>query len=87
MAVGVLWLFLAVPWVALQCVIVVFSDHTHLLFEIMCNGIAILSRGPDSFGFLVINVFYRVPYKLPSRSNWAQWGPIGSRGGQYLYFL
>ena len=26
------WLFLAVPWVCLQFVIVVFSDHTHLLF-------------------------------------------------------
>ena len=25
------WLFLAVPWVCLQCVIVVFSDHTHFL--------------------------------------------------------
>ena len=26
------WLFLAVPWVCLQFVIVVFTDHTHLLF-------------------------------------------------------
>ena len=26
------WLFIAVPWVGLQFVIVVFSDHTHLLF-------------------------------------------------------
>ena len=25
--INVLWLFLAVPWVGLQCVIVVFSDH------------------------------------------------------------
>ena len=24
--------FIAVPWVGLQCVIVVFPDHTHLLF-------------------------------------------------------
>ena len=31
--INVLWLFLTVPWVGLQCVIVVFSDHTHLLFE------------------------------------------------------
>ena len=29
------WLFLAVPWVCLQFVIVVFPDHTHLLF---CYG-------------------------------------------------
>ena len=28
MTVSILWLFLAVPWVALQCVIVVFPDHT-----------------------------------------------------------
>ena len=30
--INVLWLFLTVPWVCLQCVIVVFPDHTHLLF-------------------------------------------------------
>ena len=28
----VVWLFLAVPWVCLQFVIVVFYGHTHLLF-------------------------------------------------------
>ena len=28
----VVWLFLAVPWVCLQFVIVAFPDHTHLLF-------------------------------------------------------
>ena len=28
----VVWLFLAVPWVCLQFVIVIYSDHTHLLF-------------------------------------------------------
>ena len=30
--VSVLWFFLTVPWVGLQCVIVVFLDHTQLLF-------------------------------------------------------
>ena len=34
MTVSVLWLFLAVSWVSMQCVIVVFPDHTYLLF---CN--------------------------------------------------
>ena len=29
--INVLWLFLTVPWVDLQCVIVVFADHTHFL--------------------------------------------------------
>ena len=28
----VVWFFFAVPWVCLQFVIVVFPDHTHLLF-------------------------------------------------------
>ena len=32
--VSVLWLFLAVTWVGLGCEIVVFHDHTHLLFFI-----------------------------------------------------
>ena len=31
--INVLWLFLTVPWVGLQCVILVFLDHTHLLFN------------------------------------------------------
>ena len=30
----VMWLFLAVPWVCLQFVIVVFPDHTHYMFTI-----------------------------------------------------
>ena len=30
----VVWVFLAVPWVCLQFVIVVFPDHTDLLFSI-----------------------------------------------------
>ena len=29
--VHVMWLFITVPWVGLQCVIVVFPDHTHIL--------------------------------------------------------
>ena len=30
--ISVLWLFLPYPWLGLQCVIVVFPDHTHLHF-------------------------------------------------------
>ena len=36
-AMDVLWLFQRVPWVGLQCMIVVFPDHTHLLFDISCD--------------------------------------------------
>ena len=31
---NVLWLFLTVPWIGLQCVIVIFPDHTHFFFGI-----------------------------------------------------
>ena len=30
---NILWLFLTVPFDGLQCVIVVFPDHTHLLLD------------------------------------------------------
>ena len=29
------WLLLTMPWVGLQCVIVVFPDHTHLFFVVV----------------------------------------------------
>ena len=36
---NVLLLFITVPWVGLQCVNVVFPDHTHLLLApVMCGG-------------------------------------------------
>ena len=34
----VVWLFLVVPWVCLQFVIVVFPDHTHLLVLVFIEG-------------------------------------------------
>ena len=37
--VNVLWLFLAVPWVSLQYVIVIFPNHTHLLLYELSNVI------------------------------------------------
>ena len=33
-----LWLFLTVPWFGLQCTIVVFPDHTHVLFAYSSTG-------------------------------------------------
>ena len=33
------WLFLAVPWGCLQFMIVVYSDHTHLLFLVFMQNI------------------------------------------------
>ena len=40
-AINVLWLFFTVLWDSLHCVIVVFLDHTHLLFFILCQMCAI----------------------------------------------
>ena len=34
----VVWLFLTVPWVCLKFVIVLFPDHTHLLFFVVFAG-------------------------------------------------
>ena len=49
----VVWLFLAVPWVCMQFVIVVFPDHTHLLFltQIDSNQPAKLHRIAGIFNF------------------------------------
>ena len=44
----VVWLFLVVPWVCQQFVIVVFPDHTHLLFFISlvnCFGAHVIPLG------------------------------------------
>ena len=38
----VVWLFLTIPWVCLQFVIVVFPDHTHLLFMTFHGKIRLL---------------------------------------------
>ena len=43
-AVDVLWLFLTVPLVGLQCVIVVFPDHTQILFATKRNIIYLIIR-------------------------------------------
>ena len=56
------WLFLAVPWGGLRFVIVVFPDHTHLLYfclttgmhkNLFFMGVALLSISPASHGQLV----------------------------------
>ena len=50
------WLFLAVPWGCLQFVIVVFPDHTHLLFlmsRLLCLCCVVTVK---SFSVLAFNV-------------------------------
>ena len=59
--INVLRLFLTVPWGGLQCVIVVFSDHTHLLFDFY----AILSYSPG----LDIKLEFTPKFKI-KRNDW-----------------
>ena len=54
-----LWLFLVVPWVGLQCAIVVFLDHTHLLFDIFCNTalpFCHINRGSYMSAYVLLNL-------------------------------
>ena len=37
--VNIMWLFLTMPWVGLQCVILAFPDHTHFLSHNQVNGL------------------------------------------------
>ena len=49
----VVWLFLAVPWVSLQFVIVIFHDHTHLLsLRIICVILFIQEKNHVSKSFI-----------------------------------
>ena len=61
-----MWLFLAVPWVRLQFVIVVFPDHTHLLFIIALSTGNTENRSYNSrmsliTGFIIIrfDIYYK----------------------------
>ena len=40
-SIHVLWLFPTVPWVVIQCVIVVLPDHIHLLFALTCASLSV----------------------------------------------
>ena len=57
MTVSVLWLFLTVQWVGLQCMIVVFTDHSHLLLFMInqfIRKIAKCGRSVYFFCFFVL---------------------------------
>ena len=55
----VVWLFLTVPWGCLQFVIVVFPDHTHLLFLNLSITNGLVSSKVynewDDFNFGIVN--------------------------------
>ena len=52
----IVWLFLAVPWVCLQFVIVVFPDHTHILFLMILDFLTVtLSAIPQKTMIIYIH--------------------------------
>ena len=62
--VSVLWLFLTVPWVGLQCVIVAFPGHTHLhLYSFnLVRNVSRISAGAllNSFNLLGQTYYCRI---------------------------
>ena len=64
----VVWIFLAVPWVCLQFVIVVFTDHTHLLFFLSVHCSLVVTcweRANLWLGYLVCDGFSCVFVTFP----------------------
>ena len=57
--INVLWLFLALPWAGLQCVIVVFPDHAHLLNDILSR-----IKYTDK-GYCLKHFYGRFKYNIP----------------------
>ena len=55
----VVWVFLLVPWVCLQFVIVVFPDHTHLLFfyNFGARFMLLLLFNSIAYTFIILNLF------------------------------
>ena len=54
----VVWLFLAVPWICPQFVIVVFPDHTHLLF--LHTSVSIMLKCISMQNLIQIYIVYAV---------------------------
>ena len=67
------WPFLAVPWVCLRFVILVFPDHTHLLFLSVLGGCSYLSKQ-----FFAIFDFHFVKNKLENLFLFASGVPLAS---------
>ena len=55
MTVSVQWLFLTAPWVDLQCVIVVFPNHIHLLVHFDFGDFSLIKL--RFFNFQGLNTF------------------------------
>ena len=71
----VVWLFLTIPWVCLQFVIVVFPDHTHYFWSLICGcGISKLCVVTN----LVASLTFSISYHIPCTVNLCKW-PFSKR--------
>ena len=52
------WLFLAVPWGCLRFVIVLFPDHTHLLYLLLSRVVSWVRCGTWLYRFLIFPLSY-----------------------------
>ena len=61
----VMWLFFTAQWVGLQCVIVVFPDHTHLLF--LLNLFLNCASAVDDIAYFStsLRVIFQILHTLP----------------------
>ena len=66
MTVGILWLFLTVLWIDLQCVIVVFPDHTHFL-TLLSSDVSVMETNVSQSSpfFLKCPGHHNTLYKAP----------------------
>ena len=63
-----MWLFLTVPWVGLQCVIVVFPDHTtyFFLFFYDCTDLVLIEQFDTGFLHLTLKAQRKNALKMSS---------------------
>ena len=66
MTVGVVWLFLTVLWVDLQCVNVVFPDHTHFLTLLSSDVSVMETNVSQSPPFFKASDHHNTLYKAPA---------------------
>ena len=66
MNVGALWPFLTVLWIDLQCVIVVFPDHTHFLTLLSSDVNVMETNVSQSPPFLKASGHHNTLYKTPA---------------------
>ena len=87
MTVRFLLLFLTMPWVCLQCVIVEFLDHTHLLFSSGCSLFAYIIQNVMGLRNASFNPFTCMPNGISHPYQLEQSVPVIRNAGWYSPFF